>query len=99
MLGLSDAAFRAYFESVQYIAKYLTDGYVPEDALRGRQRACAPELLDVGMWKPNGGGYYVERWREHVPSALNVQTQRRAAQERMRKSRQRKGTPTEDGWT
>lgn len=54
VVGLSDAAFRAYVEALCYAAEYETDGDVPDAvAANGPVRS---ELLDVGLWEHRESG-------------------------------------------
>lgn len=91
VIALSASAFRAYVESVLYVGRYATDGRVPTEALKARDRKAAPELVRAGLWEVNGAGWYAPYWREHVPPKAELDKARNAAADRMR--RRRGGAP------
>lgn len=91
VIALSASAFRAYVESVMYAARYTTDGRIPTEALKARDRRAAPELVRCGLWEQNGAGWYAPHWREHVPARAELDKARAADAERQR--RRRGGTP------
>jgi hypothetical protein len=87
VITLSATAFRAYVEGVLYAAKYTTDGHVPTDAVKGRDKRAAPELVRCGLWEKNGTGWYAPHWREHVPPQADLDKARSSAAERQRRRR------------
>lgn len=87
VIGLSATAFRAYVESVIYTARYTTDGLVPAEALKARDRRAAAELERCGLWERNGVGWYAPHWREHCPPRAELDKARQAAAERQRRRR------------
>lgn len=91
VIALSATAFRAYVESVLYVAKYTTDGMVPAESVKHRDKRAAPELVRVGLWKETGHGWYAPHWAEHVPPKAGLEKARSAAAERQR--RRRRGEP------
>lgn len=87
VIGLSATAFRAYVESVLYCSRYTTDGHIPRDALKARDRRAAPELLRCGLWQDNGVGWYAPFWRDHVPPRAELAKARAHDAERKRRAR------------
>jgi hypothetical protein len=87
IIALSAIGFRAYVESVIYVARYTTDGHVPREALKARDRKAAPELTKAGLWEPLEGGWYAPLWREHVPPRAELDKARTSAAERQRRRR------------
>lgn len=91
VIGLSATAFRAYVESLLYASRYTTDGLVPTDAVKARDKRAAPELVKAGLWEVNGRGWYAPHWREHTPPRAELDKARSSAAERQR--RRRRGDP------
>jgi hypothetical protein len=91
VISLSATAFRAYVESVLYVGRYTTDGRIPTEALKARDRRAAPELIRAGLWEQNGVGWYAPFWREHVPPKAELEKARAA--DAQRKRQRRGGTP------
>lgn len=89
VITLSASAFRAYVESVLYVSRYATDGVMPRDALRSRDRRTITELVDSGLWQPivPGQNLYVPHWREHVPARAELDKARDAATQRQKRRR------------
>lgn len=87
VIALSATAFRAYAESILYVAKYTTDGLVPTEALKARDKRAAAELVRCGLWEQNGAGWYAPLWREHVPPRAELDKARTAAADRQRRRR------------
>ena len=87
VIALSASAFRAYTESVMYVARYTTDGHIPTEAVKARDKRAACELERSGLWERNGAGWYAPHWREHVPPRAEVDKARQAAAERQRRRR------------
>lgn len=91
IIALSAVAFRAYAESVFYVARYTTDGLVPSEAVKQRDRRAAKELERCGLWEKTEAGWYAPHWAEHVPPKAELEKVREAAAERQR--RRRRGEP------
>ena len=81
IIGLSDAAYRAFVDGLCYSARYLTDGQIPTAAVtvvtRSRPRVAAA-LIDAGLWEQNGSGVIVHDYLEFQPSRSKVQANREA---------------------
>jgi len=93
VIGLSATAFRAYAESVLYCARYTTDGHIPTEAVKARDKRAAPELVRTGLWESNGAGWYAPHWREHIPPRAELGKAREAAAERQRRRRRGDSEP------
>lgn len=87
VIALSATAFRAYVESLLYVSRYTTDGRVPTEALKTRDKRAAPELIRAGLWEQNGVGWFAPHWREHVPPRAELDKARAADADRQRRRR------------
>lgn len=97
--GLSDAAFRAYVNSIVLGASQETDGHIARRSLRllhpeADLVACANELVHTGLWEPRSDG---NGWTIH--DFLNYQTpraqlERARENDRVRKARERERKAT-----
>jgi hypothetical protein len=87
IIALSATAFRAYVEGVMYAARYTTDGHIPAEALKARDRRAVPELTRCGLWEVNGTGWYAPLWRDHVPPSAELDKARERAADRQRRRR------------
>ena len=91
--SLSKGAKLLYLAGLTYCAKSLTDGKIDARGVRV-VRALAEvgakavaELEASGRWEKNGSGYNVHDWLEYNPPAARVLAQRKAAKERMHRTR------------
>lgn len=87
VIGLSASAFRAYVESLLYASRYTTDGHIPTEALKARDKRAARELERCGLWQQNGAGWFAPHWAEHTPPRAELDKAREAAAERQRRRR------------
>jgi hypothetical protein len=109
--GLPDGAFRLWVTGLAYCQKFLTDGYISQQALRGL-RAYSPkrkvELVRAGLWNESETGIHVHDFldwnesREHVLAARNyakerMQKLRRSSREHP-KNEQRTNADVPSGW-
>ncbi|OAN35076.1 hypothetical protein A4X17_11380 [Plantibacter sp. H53] len=88
-----------------WCAKYLTDGFVPEKTVLrlGGDVDSAGELVRAELWSFADDGYQFKDWEDYQPLKADVEAERAAAQERMKKVRAAKkgvrpndpGTPPE----
>jgi len=72
-----------------WCAKQLTDGYLAEhmvDEIGGTQKA-ARTLVEVGLWELREGGYQFHDWDQYNPTREEVEADRAAARERMKRVR------------
>jgi hypothetical protein len=98
VMDLSLAAVGLWSLAGSWCAKYLTDGYVPSKTLPrlGGTPALAQDLHDAGLWEPAEGGWQFRDWADYQPSKAEVEAERLAARERMKKVRAaKKGVPKE----
>ncbi len=90
VIGLSDAAFRTYVESICYCSRYLTDGFVPMGAVRKMTNAKAvTELISARLLIKVDGGVQVHDYLDHQTSREHVE----AVREKRRKSGYLGGRP------
>jgi hypothetical protein len=76
-----------------YCNRTLTDGDIPKARLRKmttakRPEALAQRLVDAGLWHDRGEHWEVHDFADYQPSRAKVETEREAAKERQRKSRE-----------
>lgn len=76
VVGLSSDAFRLYVEALCYCGRHLTDGQVPESAVKRMGGDNASELVDAGLWTPSGKGWLVNDYLEFNPSREKVKADR-----------------------
>lgn len=87
-LTLSDAAIVAWFRSLAYASRYLTDGFIPEGAisrLHGDPRAVS-ELVDAGRLLAVEGGWQIKNYLKYQRSREQIERERD-------RDRKRKGKP------
>lgn len=90
--AMSDAEFRAWFNSICYASRFRTDGKVPKAAIAsiGANTRTCNALVKTGTWEPNGDGVHVrdyldyQRSKEQIEAA--IQTAKDAAEKRWRKA-------------
>ena len=72
-----------------WCAAMLTDGLVPKRQVSrlGFKPADARALVDCGLWHEAEGGYQFHDWQEYQPTREQVEGERTAARERMRRKR------------
>ena len=84
------AAFGLYCACGLWVARHLTDGFVPADvAADSGTREWAAKLVDAGLWKVVEGGYHMPHYLDRNPSAEKVRLRREADAERKAKWRAR----------
>lgn len=78
-----------------WCAQYLTDGFVSDKTLNrlSGSETLAGELFEAGLWEHARGGWQFKDWTDYQPSKAEVEAEREAARERMKKVRAaKKGT-------
>jgi hypothetical protein len=80
VIGLSDLAFRLHIKGLCYSSRYLTDGHVPETAVKDSK--LTKELTRSGLWAKAEGGWLIHDFLEYNPSREQVLEDRRRARER-----------------
>ena len=79
IVALSDAAYRAFVDGLCYAGRHLTDGHIPEAALRRLARGPAVRELEAcGLWERNGNGIVIHDYPEYQPSRSEVEANREA---------------------
>lgn len=96
VIDLSLEAVGLWTLTGSWCAKYLTDGFVPDKTVArvGGTDDAARELFDAGLWEGCAGGWQFKDWDEYQPLKADVEAEREAARERMKKVRaSKKGVP------
>lgn len=72
-----------------WCAKQLTDGYLAKHMLEeiGGSQRLAATLVEVGLWEISEGGYQFHDWDHYNPTREEVEADRSAARERMKRIR------------
>jgi hypothetical protein len=72
-----------------WCAKQLTDGYLAKHMLEeiGGSPRLASTLVEVGLWEVSEGGYQFHDWGHYNPTREEVEADRAAARERMKRIR------------
>lgn len=89
-----------YLAALCFCNRGLTDGFVPEEALRrlaadaevDNAEALAARLVAVGLWLPWDGGWKVKDYLEYQPSKAQVQATREARAEAGRRGGKQKAS-------
>lgn len=100
VMDLSLEAVGLWSLAGSWCAKYLTDGFVPEKTIRrlGGGPDLAMELLSAGLWVAEDGGWQFKDWTDYQPSKVEVEAERQAARDRMKKVRAaKKGVSKDSG--
>lgn len=89
VLDLSIAAVGLWTLAGSWASKYLTDGHVTHRAIArlGGSSDLAAELVEAGLWLDVDEGFQFKDWDEYQPLKDDVESERDAARERMRKRR------------
>lgn len=96
----SPAALGLWVVAGSWSSKSLSDGFVPDHALARLlpgAESLAEELVAAGLWTRTKGGFRFHDWQEYNPSAEQVEAERGAAKERMRKLRAERKTAGQKG--
>jgi len=72
-----------------YVAKQLTDGFIPDRRITrlGGNDDLVQELVEAELWDPVDGGYMFRNWMDYQPTKDAVEAKREADRERQRKKR------------
>lgn len=74
---------------IAYANEYLTDGFIP--AIAPAALGATPRDIDAvvgsGLWTPADGGWSIHDFAEYQPTRAQVEAERSAARERMRRVR------------
>jgi hypothetical protein len=85
-----------YVCGLTYCARFLTDGFIPTNAVRRLADVDCPQdlaakLVAVGLWEDAQGGYQVHDYLEYQPSRERVQSTKEARAEAGARGGQRSG--------
>lgn len=88
---LSDGATALWIRAGSWSAGHLTDGFVPDSALRffRARRRSAAELVSAGLWSAADGGFVFHDWDVYQPSKEQVSAKREASKNRVNAWRER----------
>lgn len=87
----SQASIGLHAFAIAYAADHTTDGHVPPEFVMDQlpddeQRKAAIEaLIEAGLWRQNGDGYYIHDFLDYNPSRADLTARREADRERKRK--------------
>ncbi|GAA2760014.1 hypothetical protein F4554_005588 [Actinopolymorpha rutila] len=88
-VAAGNAAVGLWVRAGSWSAQNLTDGLVPKHMVTalGGTTAQARKLVDVGLWEATSDGYRFIEWDGAQPTRQEVQQDRAAARDRMRRAR------------
>jgi hypothetical protein len=85
-----NAAFGVYCRCGIWVARNLTDGFVPGEIVAGYgSPELARKLVDVGLWEAVDGGYVAVDYLTRNPTAEKVRARQKADADRKAKWRER----------
>lgn len=90
VLAASPAALGLWVVAGSWSGANLSDGFVPDHVLPRLlpdAASLARDLVTVGLWRRQRGGYRFHDWAAFNPQRDTVEQERKAARERMRKLR------------
>lgn len=89
VVGLSDAAFRAYVTALCYCDAHMTDGLLPEAAILtlGITEPVRVELVSNKLVSSRRGSLRIHDYLEHQRSRAQIASERKAAKERQKRAR------------
>lgn len=80
VVGLSDGAFRLNTSAICYCARFQTDGFIPKPLASkltpNFRNAHLGELTRAGLWKAEGGGYWVHDYLQWNRSRAQIEEAR-----------------------
>lgn len=89
-----------HLASICWVARYLTDGFVPADAVKAiasdaglnSARDVVGRVVAAGLWIPNGDGYDIKDYVETNGSRADYERARELFRIRQRRYRERRVT-------
>ena len=90
-IGVRDATVSLWVRSGAWCAHYLTDGRIPSDVLASlgcRRRVIAQsadELVERGLWVPDGDTFVFHDWNDYQPTKAGVLVRRAADLDRRKR--------------
>ena len=97
-LAAGNPALGLWVRAGSWSMQQLSDGFVPASmvtALGGGQKD-ASALTDAGLWHQVDGGFQFHDWAEYQPTRAEVEAERVATRERVKKHRAKRGS-NDDG--
>jgi hypothetical protein len=90
-VAAGNAAMGLWVRAGAWCSHTLTDGFVPDHMAAALGKASeAKQLVTVGLWTKEEGGFRFWQWGERNPLRTSVEEERSAARERMRLAREAK---------
>jgi hypothetical protein len=91
VMAAGNGAIGLWTRAGAWSMQQLTDGFVPLHVARqlGSSRE-AKRLCDAGLWVEKDDGYLFHEWDQRQPSRAQVQSDRQANAERIRKWREKR---------
>jgi hypothetical protein len=92
VLGLTHEAIGVWLLMGCWCARYLTDGYIPDDAVRTitNKRRVVQDLADHNLLTRLADGWQMVDWMQYQRTREQVETERVEARDRMRDLRKRR---------
>lgn len=98
-VGLPLDAIGLWTLAGSWCARYLTDGYIPDEVLRGfagRRSAAIQALVERNLIQQIERGYLFTDWLDYQRSRAEVEEQRELNRQRAARARARKRDPTSE---
>jgi hypothetical protein len=90
-IAAGNAAMGLWVRAGSWSSQHLTDGNIPKHVVRQLGNIQqAKNLVTVGLWDATDEGYCFHEWDLRNPSRADVEADRAAGAERLRKHRERK---------
>jgi hypothetical protein len=90
-VAAGNAAMGMWVRAGSWSAQQLNDGLIPDHLIPALGNISqARKLVDAGLWERVPGGYRFWQWEQRNPTREQVEDDRAAAAERMRKAREEK---------
>lgn len=90
VVGLSDKAFRLWVWGLTYAQLHLTDGFITADAMPGRLKRAADDLLSKRLWEPKDAGFQIHDYLDWNDSREVILKKRAGAKRRLEDFREQK---------
>jgi hypothetical protein len=86
------AAFGLYARCGMWVARHLTDGFVPSEiATSYGTREWVAKLVDVGLWETVENGFVMPDYLDRNPTAATVRKRREQYADRQKRWREKQG--------
>lgn len=82
-VGLPDSAKWLWIVGLCYAGRYLTDGFVPDSALKTGEKRLAKRLETARLWvrDPDDNGWLIHSYLDYQPSRAVIEEDRRRRSE------------------